>query len=99
MLYGRNPSGGRKYFHPDTNTNIADTQAADTLKYLSDIPLPNEKQAESKMRALPILDILKDNIFLDDIILIGLIILLVGEGVEDDLLLIMLVFIFFAGKN
>lgn len=66
------------------------------------IPLPNileeEAPRESPMqsRKKPILDFFKDHIQLEDIILIGLVLLLINEGIEDEMLIILIVYIFLA---
>jgi len=65
------------------------------------IPLPNEKEEIAEYRpprrGIPIIsDIvryIRRNIRLEEIILIGLIILLLDESIEDDLLLVILLYI------
>jgi hypothetical protein len=77
-----------------------------TKKYLpsysgGNIPMPNEKEGLSgifggklKIPGLPIVtDFLKEHIKLEELILIGLIILLLDESIEDDFLLIILIYI------
>jgi len=67
----------------------------------SDIPLPNEREsrfeqpATSKFtgRLYNIVNYIRRHIKIEDIILIGLIILLLDESIEDDLLLIILIYI------
>ncbi len=65
------------------------------------IPLPNEKEAlpghaagKKKAPALAgILDFVRGHIRIEELILIGLIILMLDESIEDDLLLIILIYI------
>jgi hypothetical protein len=65
------------------------------------IPLPNEKEADAdpalqkrKPFALAgVLDYVRTHIRIEDIILVGLIILMLDESIEDDILLIILIYI------
>jgi hypothetical protein len=65
------------------------------------IPLPNEKEDLVEYRApkkgIPIIsnviNYIRRNIKIEEIILIGLIILLLDESIEDDLLLVILLYI------
>lgn len=65
------------------------------------IPMPNEREGFkhpwSKGKGLSglngILDFLREHIKVEEIILIGLIILLLDESIEDDFLLIILIYI------
>lgn len=65
------------------------------------IPLPNEKESFPghlpEKRRLPtlsgIVDYIRKHVQIEEIILIGLIVLLLDEAIEDDLLLIILIYI------
>lgn len=46
-----------------------------------------------------ILDIFKGRIRIDDIILLGLIFILINEGIQDEILLIVLVYLFLSGRE
>jgi len=67
-----------------------------------DIPLPNEKENETKQdttsekRASPLDGIIKyiqKNVRIEELLLVGLIFLMLYESVDDDLLMILLVYI------
>jgi len=65
------------------------------------IPLPNEKEDlldyKPPRKGIPIIsdiiNYIRRNIKIEEIILIGLIILLLDESIEDDLLLVILIYI------
>jgi hypothetical protein len=65
------------------------------------IPLPNEKEiypghVAEKKKVQPlagVLDFVREHIKIEELILIGLIILMLDESIEDDLLLIILIYI------
>lgn len=65
------------------------------------IPLPNEKEAipefaAERRRPSPISDIIcyiRRHVKIEDLILVGLIVLMLDEAIDDDLLLIILVYI------
>lgn len=67
------------------------------------IPFPNEAENNiqtekltddtSESRAKPIFNVFSKNFFIDDIILLGLIVLLLMEGLEDIVLLIVLIYL------
>ena len=67
----------------------------------SDIPLPNEKENSLESTNAPavpgrhnnILDFIKTHIHFEEIVLIGLIFILLDEGIDDEFLLIILVYI------
>lgn len=71
------------------------------------IPLPNEKEAEpDEVRMKPkhrkkssLLDLFQGHIDMDEIILLGLIVVLLDEGIEDDFLLVMLIFLLLTGRR
>ena len=103
MLYRNQPSTYRKYIRPKAGASL-NANKEDAIKDISDIPpLPNEKEDDSSPsesnRNLGFIDIFKNRIFLDDIILVGLIFLLLHEGVEDEFLLIILVYLLLAGRD
>lgn len=103
MPYKR-PNQGAKKFLPSYGPKKTDNESVFSTGYGSDsinIPMPNEREGFkhplSKGKGLPgvnsILDFIKVHIRVEEIILIGLIILLLDESIEDDFLLIILVYI------
>lgn len=103
MPYKR-PNQGSKKFLPAYGSKKTDNQNIFGTGYDSDfinIPLPNEREGFkhpwSKGKGLSglngVLDFLREHIRVEEIILIGLIILLLDESIEDDFLLIILVYI------
>lgn len=72
----------------------------EAVEKLINIPLPNEKEeavaAEFQPRELrrsSFLSFLKSRIHIEEIILLGLIFLLLEEGIDDEFLLILLIYI------
>lgn len=89
---------------PDGNTSSGnDSFNTGSLKDMERIPLPNEEAilehpANSRYISRPgFLNSLLSRIGLEEIIIIGLIFILLQEGIEDDLLLIVLLFILLTG--
>lgn len=108
MLYKRNPQRQRRYGYQNPAANqsaYTTTQKAEVeaIKTIEDIPLPNELESPSdfspeyRSPGIPsIINFFKERIHLEEIILIGVIFLLLDEGInglEDEFLLIMLVFV------
>lgn len=107
MPYMRRPYIKRKYMYqePPLPVHMEDEyptagKAAMAKEKLADIPLPNEKEDMSPetsrltTQQKPFfLSFLKNRLRIEDIILLGLILLLLQEGVEDELLLILLIYI------
>jgi len=103
MPYRRRPQLNRRYFHsePDSGTeNLKNSYNVETST-LGSIPMPNESERapESvpdprKAHKMPsILGFLKGHIHLEEIILLALIFLLLEEGIDDEFLLILLIYI------
>lgn len=103
MPYKRPEHGSRKYLPAFSAKKPGYGGSFDT-GYSSDfirIPLPNEKEVPRKGWStgieLPglknILDFLREHIGIEEILLIGLIILLIDESFGDELLLIALIYI------
>lgn len=104
MPYKRPMQNSRKYIspfyspNPSYSMNNADTSQQ---KDFFGIPLPNERESfpgsPAEKRAVPslsgIINYLRRHVKIEDIILIGLIILMLDEAIEDDLLLIILIYI------
>lgn len=72
----------------------------DIIKGADNIPLPNEEEKpleevenEQQVHRPSILDFFKSRIHLEEIILLGLIFILLDEKIDDDFLLIMLIYI------
>jgi hypothetical protein len=104
MPYIRRSSANRRYSsskEQDTSfKQFADNIAVETIKEPVRIPLPDDEGNYSDNRDFLLrkshgsfFDILKGKITVEEIVLIGLIILLLDEGIEDELLLILLVYI------
>ena len=99
MFYRRHPLRTRRYLSSDnsfaSNDSIGNLDSKEEVK----IPLPNETEAAHDLPAdsrykgpLSILN----RIGMEEIILIGLIFVLLHEGVEDEFLLLMLVYVLLA---
>lgn len=101
MPYKRTVHTAKKYIPPYGGGNPLNAndygQPGDRLK----IPMPNEKEyfpgilgGKLGIPGVPaITDFLREHIHLEELILIGLIILLLNESIQDDFLLIMLIYI------
>lgn len=101
MLYGRHPYINRRYSHPNTKGKYENERPSEE-KQKVEIPLPNQSEVESSKvskegkeiaRKSSFLDIIKNRIHLEEIILIGLILLFLKEGIEDELLIILLIYV------
>ncbi len=107
MPYKRPIPGSKKYISPFYNTYPSHPLNSIGVplhkeKGFFGIPLPNEVEAfpgyatEKNMPRNPLSGIIKyiqKNVKIEELILIGLIILLLDESFEDDLLLIVLIYI------
>lgn len=103
MFYKRPPRTNRKYLHTDTGTDskgVATDINTDIIKETVKIPLPTEVEISSDTaentrgaHKPSIFNILKGRITIEEIILLGLIVLLLDEGIEDDMILILLIYI------
>jgi len=91
MLYKRHPYTNKQYSHFD----IASEEKENTNR----IPLPNEEESSEgtdetrKLHKPSILDFFKNHIRLEEIILLGIIFVLLDEGIDDEFLLIILIYI------
>ncbi|MGI6778564.1 MAG: hypothetical protein ACOX7R_11320 [Acetivibrionales bacterium] len=97
MLYRRYPYYSKRHSHYNIDSEEKETSGS--------IPLPNEEEPikeinetreieEVQERYRPsLLDFIKKHIHLEEIILLGLIFILLDEGIDDDFLLIMLIYI------
>lgn len=105
MPYRNNPFKIKRYTYSNTvlqpnepfNNNDISTES---INVSADIPLPNNKEniqdtgdRKKVMNPSSIINFLKEKITIEEIILIGVIIVLLAEGVEDEFLLLMLVYI------
>ena len=104
MPYKRPIQYPKKYASPFYSPNPSysmNTTDSYPQKDFFGIPLPNEKERCSGnaggKKAVPslagIIGYIRQHVKIEDIILIGLIILVVDESIEDDLLLIILIYI------
>lgn len=98
MPYRRWPAAGRRYDRSENRSASMALPAGD-MKEVTDIPLPNiadEAHADRNSERVhnpSFLSLLKNRITLEEIILLGLIILILDEGVEDEFILIMLIYV------
>lgn len=104
MLYRRNPYANRKYVHAEEPAAVTEQgkiqSYPDQSVKLESIPMPDEADENTditpgmrKSGRLSIIDFLKNRIRLEEIIIFGLIFILLQEEVEDELLLILLIYI------
>jgi hypothetical protein len=104
MPYRRNPFANRKYFHTEEPAAVIEQSKIqsypDQPARLESIPMPNEADENTdvtpemrKSGRLSIIDFFKNRIRLEEIIIFGLIFILLQEEVEDELLLILLIYI------
>ncbi len=106
MTYKRQISNFKKYIPRFYNTNHSYSMnlAGSYSHHDSDffgIPLPNEKEIQQKSDSetrkglsLPnIIRYIQSHIKIEELILLGLIVLMLDESFEDDLLLIILIYI------
>ncbi len=90
----------------DNNTNIGNTENENPKMEIESIPMPNEKEIsisadpESTRNNKPMfLNNFIKNIHADDLILLGLIFILIQENLEDEFLIIVLIYLLIAGMN
>jgi len=103
MIYRRQPSKNKRPL-PSNADQEAELKKSGDIKPVLNIPLPN--QAEDTEAALTddrghsssFINIFNHKIFLDEIILFGLIFVLFTEGIEDEFLLIILLYILLVGR-
>ncbi len=104
MPYKRPLHNSKKYASPFYSPNPS--YSMNTAGFLQQkdffgIPLPNEREVSpgyaGEKRLLPsvagIIQFIRRHVKIEEIILIGLIILMLDESIEDDLLLIILIYI------
>ena len=104
MTYKRPVHNSKKYtspFYSPKPSYPVNASGSFPQKDFFGIPLPNEKETFpghiTENKRVPtlagIFDFLREHIKIEEIILIGLIILMLDEALEDDLLLIILIYI------
>lgn len=107
MPYRRPPQNTKRYHPPLLPFNIGPRRPAATYTAQSghkdylDIPMPNEQEYPSEYveerRGISglsgIVEFVRTHIHVEELILIGLIILVLDESLEDNLLLILLIYI------
>lgn len=108
MPYRRPPQNNKRFFPPlfplynnQSRNNAAPFEAFTHRRDYLDIPLPNEKEFpddfKEDKRLLPnlssIVDFIRQHIKVEELILIGLIILMLDESFDDQLLLVILIYI------
>ncbi|HHV99292.1 MAG TPA: hypothetical protein GXX36_06935 [Clostridiaceae bacterium] len=107
MVYRRPPHPYRRFAYQGIDyspkikeDNSFEPAGIETLKEVRDIPLPTEvEEPVTQSRMVPrfrigyFLDNLRKRIGIEEIILIGLILLLIEERIEDELLLIIFLYL------
>jgi hypothetical protein len=104
MPYKKPVHNSKKYFSPFYSPKPSysmNTSGPLPHKDFFGIPLPNEKETyhghigeNKKVPSLGrVLEFIRGHIKIEELILIGLIILMLDESIEDDLLLIILIYI------
>lgn len=100
QLYRRLSYQGMDYNSKGNADNPFVSAGTEVVREVKDIPLPTEaEEATSQERQTPqsrlgqIVDIVRKRIGLEEIIILGLIFLLIQERIDDELLLIILVYI------
>lgn len=108
MPYRRPPQNTKRFLPPllpfnftPRRPNTSPYHSQGSHKDYLDIPLPNEQEYPAayagEKRILPglssVVDFVKEHIHIEELILIGLIILLLDESMEDNLLLVLLFYI------
>ncbi len=107
MVYRRPPQPYRKFayqgmdYYPKVKEDSSfEPVHIEAIKEVKDIPLPTEVEEPAPHRRMVprsgigrFLDELRKRIGIEEIILIGLIILLIQERIEDELLLIILLYL------
>ncbi|NLL06982.1 MAG: hypothetical protein GX270_14630 [Clostridiaceae bacterium] len=111
MNYRRVPRSYRyPYIKPESsavqdNTNSLENTVNEIEKTeIESIPMPNETPKSAKTEYLRnqrpmFLDNIVKNIHADDIILLGLIFILIQENLEDEFLIIVLIYLLIAGRD
>ncbi|MDP4113704.1 MAG: hypothetical protein Q8924_16450 [Bacillota bacterium] len=103
MTYKRPEQNTRRYFSPfySPNPPYSMNSSSSGQKNFYGIPLPNEIENEpghysERKKVSPffgVIDYIRAHVKIEEIILIGLIILMLDESIEDDLLMIILIYI------
>lgn len=104
MPYRRPPQNTKKFLSPYSGIkqgNFSNTANAGHYKDYISIPMPNEKETtdyfgNDRKKALgfpAILNFFREHVKIEELILVGLIFLVLDESIEDDFLLIILVYI------
>jgi hypothetical protein len=102
------PPGWRPMRSPRNPAHAQKEDTAEKIQTVEEIPLPNISETDTgtntslsrsqhifrKGKRPSILDFLKERIGIEEIVLLGLIFLLLDEALDDELLLILLVYIF-----
>lgn len=108
-MHRRLPSRNRRYIPAQTLAPVPSQPQKEEIKKniieLSNIPLPNEVEYPDEkkpvQRGNPFSNIF-NKIHIDDLILLGLVFLFIDEGrheAEDDFLIVILLYLFLAGRN
>lgn len=100
MLYRRPPINNKRNYYTNRQPPAASMEESEIIREVEKIPLPNEDEKNERTIAQPAesrgfqgLRLFGRNISLDEIILAGLIFLLIYEKIDDEMLLILLIYI------
>lgn len=102
MNYKRDPMGRKYSYNIQKNTQL-DSDLPNTSQIVEkDIPLPNEIEDEvyksntiRRPPAPPFFNVIKERIGPEELLIIGLILLLIVDGIQDEFLILILLFILF----
>jgi hypothetical protein len=108
MLYRRHPYINRQYMHNNVNVHAGDMLNPDVVgepqRTVDDIPLPNEEPLESprrqstrKNQPFSFLNFFMERIGIEEILLLGLLFILLQEGIDDEFLIIILLYVLITG--
>lgn len=112
MLYKKYPYERKKYPNKaaaqrTSTSNVSGSSISiNTPIETVEIPSPNKLESSSDSerfkhspRLPSIIDFFKDRIKVDELILLGLIVLFLQENIQDDFLMIILIYILLAGRE
>ncbi|MCX7921135.1 MAG: hypothetical protein N3B21_03800 [Clostridia bacterium] len=104
MLYKRHPLRHRKYIHmgtdleetPNTYQNKHTKSVAPDYNTSSTPPATDDTVFGSQMTSLRIFN---KQLYMDEILIVGLIFLMFDEGIHDELLVLVLAYLLLAGRE
>ena len=102
MAYRNNPFRQGNYTYSNINNPVLNDLSAGSIKITDEIPLPNNVESTQENENLErkhskhspsIIEFIKERIAIEELILIGVIIVLLIERIEDEFLILMLAYI------